>query len=290
MNARCLVALAMWVAVAPLYAADPVIDGVQMPAWIERGGVRMPAAPGVSLKTQDRLVTGQNARLLLRMPEGSLVKLGENGTLSLNALSASGRGTEQLVNATLEVFKGAFRFTTQALSGYRGRRAVDIKVATVTAGIRGTDVWGKSDDARDLVCLIEGKVAVTHGADQPVTLDSPLDFYVAPKVGAPQKAKVDQRQLNQWALETEIAPAQGAARRGGRWKVYAASADSQSDALGVYDRLRNAGYAATIATRKTDSGISYRVVIGQLPSEQEARALAERLKTQLGVAEPTVSR
>ena len=32
----------------------------------------------------------------------------------------------------------------------------------MTAGIRGTDLWGSSDAERDLVCLVEGRITVTH--------------------------------------------------------------------------------------------------------------------------------
>ena len=37
---------------------------------------------------------------------------------------------------------------------------MSIRVATVTAGIRGTDLWGKSAADRQIVCLIEGRIEV----------------------------------------------------------------------------------------------------------------------------------
>src|SRR5262249_39986566 len=80
--------------------------------------------------------------------------------------------------------RGAPRFTTDLFARREAARDVKIRIASVTAGIRGTDIWGKSDDRRDLVCLIEGKVEVSRGSDAPVTLDQPLDFYVAPKDGS----------------------------------------------------------------------------------------------------------
>jgi hypothetical protein len=55
----------------------------------------------------------------------------------------------------------------------------------VTAGIRGTDLWGKSNDARDLVCLLEGKISVGAEGHPAVTLDQPLDFYQNPRDGSP---------------------------------------------------------------------------------------------------------
>jgi hypothetical protein len=44
-----------------------------------------------------------------------------------------------LFEGLLDVVKGAFRFTTTLLSRAH-RRRVDVRIANVTAGIRGTDV------------------------------------------------------------------------------------------------------------------------------------------------------
>src|SRR4051812_21145446 len=95
--------------------AAAVIEGVQMPAWIERseGAVaprRIPVSPGMALKTGDTLATGPGSRLLMKLSEGSLVKLGENAHLQLKELEPS----ESLFKAALGVLQGAFRFTTAA--------------------------------------------------------------------------------------------------------------------------------------------------------------------------------
>jgi hypothetical protein len=91
----------------------------------------------------------------VKLSEGSLVKLGENAHLELKELEPS----DSLFKAALGVLQGAFRFTTAAVAKNR-RRDISISVATVTAGIRGTDLWGKSSPDKQIVCLIEGKVEV----------------------------------------------------------------------------------------------------------------------------------
>ena len=52
--------------------------------------------------------------------------------------------------------------------------------------------------------------------------------------GAPGAAdrRGPQQQFDEWALETEIAPGKGAARRGGKWRVTAAEVTTQDAALG----------------------------------------------------------
>ena len=58
----------------------------------------------------------------------------------------------------LDVVSGAFRFTTRAVHKFRGERDVRVKLAATTAGIRGTDLWGKSEPTRDIFCLVEGSI------------------------------------------------------------------------------------------------------------------------------------
>lgn len=265
-------------------APTAVVEGVQMPAWVERGGVKQPLAAGMELQAADRISTGANSRILLRLAEGSQVKLGENAQMSLDRLAQRQDNRQTFLQAVIDVSRGAFRFTTDAKARLLSRREVDIRVSTVTAGIRGTDLWGKSADDRDIVCLIEGKIAVQRESEQPLSLDQALQFYIAPKAGGRpdtsrpvQLATVTAAQLTQWAAETEIAAGQGAARRGGKWKLVAASSPDQNAALAVYDKLRAEGYAASIYPVGSADKRVYEVRIGGLPSRAEAEALAVRV-------------
>src|SRR5260221_12552321 len=55
------------------------IEGVQMPAWLERGGRRVPIIPGKELRAGDQLVTSAGSRALVKPPDGSPVELRRNG-------------------------------------------------------------------------------------------------------------------------------------------------------------------------------------------------------------------
>ncbi len=267
-------------------AASAIVEAVQSPAWIERDGKTIPVAPGMRLEDHDQVRTGGNSRILLRMPEGSTVKLGENARYRIDVQQRKGN----LYTAAMNVFEGAFRFTTNVLAQYRGKRDVRIQFPTVTAGIRGTDVWGKSASDREIVCLIEGQVEVERGQDKPITLDQPMLFYIAPKgQAALPVAPVPPEQLKEWSAETEIQAGRGASRRGGRWNVMLASVESQSDALNVYDAVRAAGYPAEIRPRLADGKRLYDVQLRQLPSRAEAQALADAVQGKYGVSEAKVS-
>jgi hypothetical protein len=271
----------------PRRAAPPaVVEAVQMPAWVERGGSRVPLAPGMALAPDDDLRTGANARLLVKLAEGSSVKLGENAQLRIAQAQLR---KDNVFASTMNLLAGAFRFTTDALAKAR-RREVSISVATVTAGIRGTDLWGKAAADRDIVCLIEGRIDVARAGDPPLTMDQPLSFFIAPRGQPPLPVQpVKPEQLRQWATETEIAAGAGAARRGGRWKVVLASGESENEVLRVYQDARAAGYAAELAPKRVDGRRAYDVRIAQLPSREEAEALAASLAGKHGIATPRVT-
>ena len=263
-----------------VHAAPPaVVEAVQYPVWLERGGRTVPLTPGTTLQADDRLRTGDNARVQLKLAEGSTVKLGEKAKFVIER--AEDRG---IFRATLNVLTGAFRFTTDALKKTR-QRDVSIKVKNVTAGVRGTDLWGKSGDDRDLVCLLEGKISVGAEGHPTVTLDNPLDFYQKPEGGKPEVSKVNQKQIDLWAQETEISRDGAAARAGGRWRVIAATFKQRDAGLALNRELRAAGYPAELGSDNE----GFFVQIRGLAGEAEARALMASLRGVKGVNSPLVT-
>jgi hypothetical protein len=262
-----------------------VVEAVQMPAWIERRGVRSPLAAGAELQANDKVVTGANARLLVKLAEGSSVKLGESAQLTIADVQTR---SDNVYVAVLRVLEGAFRFTTDVAARAR-RREVSVTVATVTAGIRGTDFWGRAAADRDIVCLIEGRIELTRAGDAALEMADPLTFYVAPRGQPPLPIQpVNPDQLKQWAAQTEVEAGRGAARRGGRWQVVLASSESQGEALAVYINVREAGYAAQIEPLRPEGKRVYEVRIASLPSREEAQALATALAGRYGVTAPRV--
>jgi hypothetical protein len=265
--------------------AAAVIDSVQMPAWVERAGRRSPLVPGMELRAGDQVYTGAGSKLLIKLSEGSVVKLGENGTLRFAEINR----TQELFKAALGVLQGAFRFTTE-LVGTKRNRQIDIKVAQVTAGIRGTDLWGRGRKDNEVVCLIEGSIEVGAEGESPVKLDQPLQFYRRTEGKTQPVGLIDTKQLGEWAKETEIDEGKGVARAGGRFSVLLATADDQAGALALYDQLRDAGYPAEILPRRAaDQKVFYIVRIRQLPSRAEAQAVSNQLKGKFGITEPKIA-
>ena len=281
---RWLFVLALLASCPALAQVAATVEGLQVPAWVERAGQRVPLMPGMALRGGDQVATGAGGRLTIKLAEGSLIKLGENAQLRFAELSPG----RELFRAALNVLEGAFRFTTDVAAKTR-KREVSIRAAQVTAGIRGTDFWGRSRPGNEIVCLIEGEIEVAADGEQPVHLNQALQFYRRENGKALPVGTVDRAQIDKWSAETELQAGKGL-RRGGRFSVLLATAPEQNAALALYDELRNAGYPAEIWPTRDDDKIVYVVRIRQIATRAEARALAGQLKGKFGIAEPKISR
>jgi len=275
-NLLCALAMLGAMPFTPAAARTLTVEGVVSPAWVERAGKREPLTVGMELNNKDRLITGERARVMLRMAEGSAVKMGANATLALDNLTEKKNAENHpVVGASLDVVKGAFRFTTGIFGKPRAERDVNVKISTITAGIRGTDVWGRSNDAQDVVCLLEGRISVRH-EKQSFVMDEPLQFFIAPRNEKPKPVgKVPQAQIDEWSLETEITEGQGAIRAGGRFRVEVARMADQKAAQELEAKLKAAGYPAVIDPA---TGGQYAVCVLGVPTAKDRDALAARLK------------
>jgi hypothetical protein len=272
-----------------LAAANAEVEGLKLPAWLIRNSERSPLTIGAQLRDRDAVLTGPASRVLLRMADGSTVKLGENAQFKLDGMTQANRGAG-LFRASLAVIEGAFRFTTEAVYKFRGRREVDVHFGTVTAGIRGTDLWGKSAPDGDIVCLIEGKITVSHTSGEPVTMqDAQTVLRVSHSAELPPIARVDPDELGKWAAETEIAPRTGSVRKSGKWKVYLFHSENRADAEALSARLRQAGYPTQVTTQIESRHTTHWVYLSGFPDRFEAQALARSLRGRMGIIETSIA-
>ena len=257
-----------------------IVEAVQLSASVLRGGASTPLAPGMELGSRDQVRTGPQSRVVLRTADGSTVKLGEQGSFFLD--NARMR-EDKVFEAAMRIAEGAFRFTTAALEKFGGRREVNITVKTVTAGIRGTDLWGKSTSDSQIVCLIAGTIEVTSPGERPFTMDRPLSFYALEGELSRAIATVPPDRFREWAAETETQPGRGVSRRGGKWKI-AIATGKYDDALKIYDELRKAGYPAEIVPSRVGEKRVYGVRLSNFETKQDAEFVAGSLKRRAGFA------
>lgn len=278
----------LYLSTSALAESTVKVEAFQAPAWKEsaRGTVALRA--GMTLEKGERIKTGKAAKVVLGLSEGSQVKLGEESTFVLNALSTESEvnNTQQNDNvftAAMQVLTGAFRFTTSRL-GKANKRNIDIKLVTATVGIRGTDLWGRATAEQDFVCLLEGKIAISRGNKPEVTMNDPLSLYIAKRNQAAEAlAKTSQEAVAELALETELDKGKGIITEQGQYVVYLLSSQDRNDALRVQNKFDQLGYASSILEANVKNGLWYRVAVKNFASLVDARYFADSAKQRLGI-------
>lgn len=277
-----LAGLASFAQSAPAVPDQPRVHAVQSPVWVRRGAHLYPLQPGERLLAGDRIITGGRARAALDLPDGSVLKLGADVEFEIATSAQAEEEDKSLYRATLNVLKGAFRYTTRLLGRDR-RRAIDIRVGTATIGIRGTDVWGKATERADMVYLLEGRVSLQLPGCEPMILDRPLHGMLALPDGDSRAAVLSREALAEFAAETEMRPDGAMMRQGGGWKLVVMSARERAHAEALAARLAAGGYPARIETAELAGRRWHRVVLPELAGRDHARRLGEALTGRFGI-------
>jgi hypothetical protein len=261
---------------------------VQMPAWVERSGLRAPARAGMLLKQADILETGAKGRLQIGLAEGSLIKLGEQARIALAELPPA-TTREGVFKGVVKIVKGAFRFTTNALTHGR-QRDITLRIASLTVGVRGSDLWGRASDSMDTVCLIDGAMRVKHAQGAELIIEQPLQFVAALRNAAPLPlAWVETDIFKLWAAETELEPDVGVTVAAGGWAVQLSAHTQREDAASFQQRLGQAGYATEVTQVKTQDRTYHRVRVSGFDTQADAKSFAGKIKGKFGVRSPWVA-
>ncbi|MEQ1438438.1 SPOR domain-containing protein [Fontimonas sp. SYSU GA230001] len=288
--ALCLLACGICASAPAAEPALAFVAALQPPVWVERDGARRALAAGDVLQAGDRYETGTGGRLQIGLREASTIKLGEEADFAVPVLAQADDGSDTgVLRGALKVLRGAFRFTTSAIGALR-RRELDVAIGpTVTVGIRGTDVWGKSDAQRDLVCLIEGRIDVSSPGEPVRRMDRPLSYYYVPRgKPAPPIAPAPPAELAQWVPQTDLRDDLPALYADGRYRVSLVSYAQESRAHDKAQRLSEQGYAATVQAYPHGGRMRYRLVVAGLRTQAEAQRFADAMKVRLQLPYPWV--
>ena len=255
-----------------------------MPAWTTRDGKRHPLSPGDTVSTAQEVETAASAGLVLKMAEGSLVRLGEKTRLGVQRLEVNEADGRIAVRSELKLFDGFFRFATSAVAKVAGQREIDVSLRTATIGIRGTDFWSMTDAEHDAACLFEGNIALATRDQGALTLDKPTAFW-ARFFNQPVKpvGNATPDELAKFLKSTELSPGKGVAVAGGRWRVVAAAAGSAAAAQALATRLREAGYPALVRARDVAGKKVHEVRINGFATRDDATAILDKIASKEGV-------
>jgi hypothetical protein len=159
-----------------------------------------------------------------------------------------------------------------------------VKALNVTAGVRGTDLWGKSTPERTFVVLIEGRIEVGSPGNPTVTLDKPMDYYERRAGAVPGVQRMEPSVLRGLRARDRDGRGEGPVATGaGRWLVVAAALPDRRAAGVLNEALRSSGYP--VRARDGERG-QVEVVVQGLAGEAEARALAASLRQVDGRCDP----
>jgi hypothetical protein len=161
----CLLAgAALGLSVLPLAAQAQTsrscgIALLQGPATLERNGQNITVAAGAVLTTDDRLVTGPQARAEIRCNDGIRLNVGADTTLEMSTLVAAGAVRQSVV---LRLLNGIVRVALPAL---RSWRRFEVQTPSAVASVRATDWIVQADKAgATAVFVVEGQVLAANRA------------------------------------------------------------------------------------------------------------------------------
>jgi hypothetical protein len=301
--------LALLTLISPsLLAAVAVVEGVQMPVWVEQDGVKMPLTAGIALQNSDIVSTGEGGRAQLKLAEGSTLKLGQNTRVSLDNLAESGKD----FHIAVAVDQGAFRLTSSTITrktvikkklkkGTRKitkrevleatPRSVNVHLGSINASAQGGDVLGKASDARDVVALLRGNVVVTHDDASQTMLTRSKTFVDALSGGTLNKPRnVPAGDMASWVRETDLIAGHGVVSWKGRWKVSVGTFRNGAEAAELMHKIADEGYAVELAPASISGHAQTRLQVPHFKTSVDAQVIAQRIRKEFDLDSVTVIR
>lgn len=129
-------------------------------ATVTQSGQTVRLYRGASVLVGDQLRTGKNARLKLRMVDGTEITLGENTEFFVRQYDV----TENSGKGFLELTKGFFRAITGKITKLP-ENSFRVKTPLAIVGVRGTDFWGEQQPNKLRIAMLGGTaITVTNDA------------------------------------------------------------------------------------------------------------------------------
>lgn len=277
--------LALMLLSATLLAEDVIkVNSMNYPAWVIRNHQTMALTPGYQLRDGDLIRSGNRGRVLLQLADGSAIKLGESARFLVESANMTSIQGKSILQSTFQVLRGAFRFTSSFFQNISTGHRLNVKIGAITAGVRGSDIWGRSNLEQDLVALIEGEITVDTDGEPTVKLERALSFYVKPKGESPLPLdQVDPTQLQRWANETELDESLGVAVENGEWSVVLVSLTDTENVDRALKDFHDKGFAVRRISVIRDGKTLHRLLLPGFVSIEDADMARTQIADILGI-------
>lgn len=255
------------------------LNAVNYPVWVVRNLQVISLAPGTELLQDDIVTTGNSGRAWISMQDGSVVKLGQNTKFEITAADFHQVQDASLLDATFNVIKGAFRFTSGFFNtNFTSSHKVKITIGATTIGIRGTDIWGRSTETEDFITLLEGSISVDTDVDAIAILSEPLTAYRKLKdQPADPVYRLEVSQVQKLGAETELSFERGIANIEGKFDLILMSLKNSNNAQKEIERFKLAGYAVKAESQLINETVFTRVVLAGFKDNQSANNMSQQL-------------
>lgn len=154
-------------------AADVVADMAAIVLRLQGSALaHLPDGParalsqGAELYVGEKVVTGDETRLRIRLIDGAVITLGDHSTFTLVGYEPESRGM------VLDLVEGVFRAVSGALADGRPRPVL-VRTPLGSIGVRGTTFWGRQQLGHLEVALLEGEAVFVESRGVRIVLDEP---------------------------------------------------------------------------------------------------------------------
>ena len=143
--------ISMGVQAADSYSIRIVTNSIGQVSW-QRQDMPVQLQRGDPVSELDQVSTGKDARVILRMNDGSVITVGGSSTLAFTSWAFTEGKDDN--SANLELVEGAFRFVTGLITK-QGEPDLTVNTPSGSIGVRGTDFWGGylDDNVLDVILL-----------------------------------------------------------------------------------------------------------------------------------------
>ncbi len=269
--------------------ANITVAAIQPPVWKLQDGKKTALFAGDIVKPQDTLLSGINSRILLNMGEGSGMEFGAN---TQTVIKKAPEPNKRIAEAVVNILQGAFRFTTGTFAANKAR-AISINLRHSTVGIRGTDLWGSTNNNNDYVVLIEGNIDINPiSSNTLVNVQTPYTVYQTPLASNPSPAgttnhlpleTISQNSLNRLAQQTRLLDNKPVLYANGLYSVVIGSARKPEHAMQLSKTYQQAGYPV-ISQQAHINGVSYtRALVNGFKDLAQAQQFTQQLQDELNI-------